>query len=59
MFDYVETSYGNLGDLSTLAYDGSACAALGLAVTSVRLRKNRRARAYYCTVRVAQSTGMR
>ena len=32
---YVETSSGSLGDLSTLAYDGSACAALGLAVTSV------------------------
>ena len=32
---YVEASYGNLGDLSTLAYDGSACAALGLAVKSV------------------------
>ena len=33
---YVEASSGSLGDLSTLAYDGSACAALGLAVTSVR-----------------------
>ena len=34
---YVEASYGNtLNSLSTLAYDGSACAALGLAVTSVR-----------------------
>ena len=32
---YAETSSGAQGDLSTLAYDGSACAALGLAVTSV------------------------
>ena len=32
---YVEASLGNRDDLSTLAYDGSACAALGLAVTSV------------------------
>ena len=33
---YVEASSGAQGDLSTLAYDGSACADLGLAVKSVR-----------------------
>ena len=32
---YAEATGGNLNDLSTLAYDGSACADLGLAVTSV------------------------